>query len=879
MPFGRWWNRDARERQRAEEMRAHVDLYVEELMARGRTRPEAEREARLAFGNPRVKLEEIHQMTRMPIVDALARDLRYAVRVLRRSPAFTATAIVTLALVIGACTAVFSLADAILLRPLPYPDPARLAIVERTTAGPNGVFQATYHDGATWEAIRGGVPSLDAAVFATGGGGANLVVRDSAAFVRQHRVSAGYFRVLGIAPLHGRPFTEDEDRAGGPAVTMLSHDMWQRFFNGDPDIVGRTILLRGEPYAVVGVMPRQFVGVREADLWTPLRASTSGEGGGTNFQIVARLEPGASWEQASVQLAAVRDNAFRLLRPDQTVTRSLGVKPMRDEIVASTRQPIVILSWAVGCVLLIACVNLASLLIARGGSRTKEIATRMALGSGRAGVIRQLMVEALVIALAGGALGMLVGFLGLEWLKSLGDQMYEEWTRVTLDGRVLGLTFGLSLATSVLFGLIPAVQASRLDVNAALTESGSRGIAGGSRHWPRRLLVVTEVALGVALLVTTGLLVRTFVNLRALAPGFEPAGLVTASVSMQDARYGSAAAINRLFDDSLNRLRAMPGIEGAAVSLELPYERLLNKGFRFAGATQAPVANVAYVSPGFFETLRIPIRRGRAVVDSDAAGAPPVVVVNESFARVFSKDQDILGRRLSTGSVEREIVGVVGNVQQRPSFVVPELGQGPLVPTPIIFVPAAQTTDAEFRTAHTWFSPVWTVRSRSVGDASLALRRAIGAADPMLPLSGVRTMEDVMATSTSEWRLLTTLVGVLAAAAILLAAIGIHGLIAHSIAERRREFGIRIALGATAGQAAVRVVAGGVALSLAGAVLGGLLSVVSVGLVQSYLWGVEQRDPMTYVTVALFLLIVAAIASAIPSLRILRLDAAETLRN
>jgi ABC-type antimicrobial peptide transport system permease subunit len=267
------------------------------------------------------------------------------------------------------------------------------------------------------------------------------------------------------------------------------------------------------------------------------------------------------------------------------------------------------------------------------------------------------------------------------------------------------------------------------------------------------------------------------------------------------------------------------------------------------------------------------------VLDSDAAGAPPVVVVNESFARVFSKDQDILGRRLSTGSVEREVVGVAGNVQQRPSFFVPELGQGPLVAMPIIFVPAAQTTDAEFRTAHTWFSPVWTVRSRSAGDASLALRRAIGAADPMLPLSGVRTMEDVMATSTSEWRLLTTLVGVLAAAATLLAAIGIHGLIAHSIAERRREFGIRIALGATAGQAAVRVVAGGVALSLAGAVLGGLLSVVSVGLVQSYLWGVEQRDPMTYVTVALLLIAVATIASAIPSARILRLDAAETLRN
>src|SRR5262245_15779345 len=298
----------------------------------------------------------------MAVVAGIGRDLRYAVRVLRRTPAFTATSIVTLALVIGACTAVFSLADAILLRPLPYPDPAKLAFVERTTAGPSGVFPATFHDGATWEAVRDGVPSLDPAVLSLGGGGANLVVGESAAYVRQHRVSAGYFRVLGVAPIHGRAFSDDEDRAGGAAVTILSYDTWQRFFNGDTNIVGRPILLRGEPHTVVGVMPRNFAGIRAADLWTPLRASSTGEGGGTNFQIVVRLRPEAGWEQAATQLAGVRDSAFRLFRPDPTVTRTLGVKPAQDELVAATREPIVILSWAVGCVLLIACVNLAALL-------------------------------------------------------------------------------------------------------------------------------------------------------------------------------------------------------------------------------------------------------------------------------------------------------------------------------------------------------------------------------------------------------------------------------------------------------------------------------------------------------------------------------------
>ena len=875
----RWWSRASREHQRAEEMRAHLDLYIDEIVARGRPRAEAERDARLAFGNPRVKLEEIHQMTRLPIVDSLGRDLRYAVRVLRRAPAFTTTAIVTLALVIGACTAIFSLADAILLRPLPYPDPARLAVIERTSSGPNGVFAATYHDGATWETVRDRVAAVDAAVFATGGGGANLVVGESAAFVHQHRVSASYFRVLGVTPLHGRAFSDDEDRAGGPAVTVLSHEMWQRYFSGDQSIVGRSILLRGEPYTVVGVMPTGFVGTRAADLWTPLRAAPTGEGGGTNFQIVVRLRPGATWEQANVQLAAVRDEALRLLRPDPAVTRTLGVKPMQDELVADTRNSILILSWAVGCVLLIACVNLAALLLARGGGRTKEIATRMALGSGRAGVIEQLMVEAAVLALIGGGLGVLVGYVGLEGLKVLGNDRFEEWTRVTLDARVLTLTFGLSLLTSVLFGLIPAVQASRLDVNAALTESGSRGVAGGSRQWPRRMLVITEVALGVALLVTTGLLIRTFVNLRGLTPGFDPSGLVTASVSLQDVRYNTAGEINQLFDESLRRLRATPGIEGATVSLELPYERILNKGFRFAGDDKAPVTNVTYVSPGFFETMRIPIRRGRVVRETDVAASQPVVVVTESFVRVFSKDREALGRRLTTGGVEREIVGIVGNVQQRPSFFVPDLDQGPLMQMPIIFVPAAQTTDGEFRTAHIWFNPVWTVRARSEHDGSLALRRAISGADPHLPLSAVRSMKDVMASPTSEWRLLMTLVGVLAGAAILLAAIGIHGLIAHSIIQRRREFGIRLALGATAGQAVRRVALGGVALSIVGALIGGGLSVVSVGLVRSYLWGVEPHDPMTYAGVALFLLVVATIASVLPALRILRLDPAETLRN
>jgi predicted permease len=815
----------------------------------------------------------------MALAESVGRDLRHAVRVLKRAPAFAATAVVTLALVIGACTAVFSLADAILLRPLPYPEPERLALIEMTTRLAGETGQGTWVDGAMWEAVRDHVPALDAMVFATTGG-ANLSIGEAAAYVTQHRVSAGFFRVLGVPLLHGREFSADEDRQGGPALAVLSYDLWRRFFRSDPAIVGQSILLRGEPYVVTGVTAKTFRSLEDVDVWTPLRGSSGGEGGGTNFQVAARLKPGATWTQATNELAAVHDEAFRLLKNPPEAVRSLGVTPLQEALSGESRQPIVLLSWAVGAVLLIACVNLAALLLARGTARRREIATRMALGSGRRTVVRQLMTEAVLIAVVGGALGVLVGQLALQVLKVSGGQIYSEWEHVTLDGRVLAVTAGLSLLTSVLFGLVPALQASRLDVQAALTDAGSRGIAGGTRHWPRRLLVAGEVALGVVLLVCAGLLLRTFVSLKRLDPGFDPDRLVTASVSLQDARYTTASAINRLFDDSLRRLRAAPGIESASVSLELPYDRLLNMGFRFTdvGETQSTVTNVSYVTPDFLKTLRIPLKSGRDLSETDTAGSLTVVVVNEIFARIYSPDRPAVGRRLRVGSVEREIVGVVGDVRQRRSFSIQGVERGPIVSLPLIMIPAAQTADGLFRTAHTWFTPVWTVRSRSTAEGARAIAEAVSAADPRLPLSSERSMSEVMAGAMATQRLLMSLVGVLAAAAILLAAIGIQGLVAHSVAERRREFGIRIALGATPGQTVRGVALGGVALAAGGAIVGLLVSIPAVSLVESFLWNVRTHDPLTYVGVAVLLFVVATIASVIPALKILRLDPAKTLQ-
>ena len=878
--FWRPWRRAARERDREAEMQAHIELFIEELIDRGVEPGDAARQARLRFGNPRVKLEEVEEMNRIPVIETIWRDARYAIRILGRTPAFTFTALATLALVIGATTAVLSLADALLWRPLPFPDPDRLAWVGRleTRNGVPGFVPST--DGATVEAVRDGVPSLDIAVIGSGGG-VNLVLNGTPVFTSHGRVSEGFSRVLGVSPVRGRWFDAKEDQPGGTAVAVLSDHAWKKYFAGADDVVGRTLLLRGEPHQIIGVMPAGFSGLegRSVDLWVPLRPSASGEGGGDNFTTIARLKPGARWAEASAQLSAVREDAFRLLRPLENGTRDLAVQPLREALALRVREPIVLLSASVLTVLLIACVNLATLMLARADGRTQEIATRMALGGGRRAVVRQLMVEAIIIAGAGGLAGLLVAYFGLQGLQTLGGERFEQWGRASIDARVIAIAFGIAALTALAFGLAPALRASRLNMSRALT--GARGVAGRASAWPRRLLVVAEVALGVVLLVATGLLIRTFINIRTLDPGFNPSGLVTASVSLRDARYNDAASINRLFDQSLQRLTATRAIESAAVSLEVPYERMLNSGFRYSDEPDADsrITNVSYVTPAFVKTMGIPLKEGRDFTDLDRESAPAVAIVNEAFQRLYSRDRPVVGRRIRVGGAEREIVGVVGDVKVRPSFGGQGIDSGPLVSLPLVVIPAPQTSDAYFRLVHTWFTPVWTVRSRETGAATVALARAITDTDPLLPISATRSMAGVRDDAMVEQRLLMTLVGVLAGAALLLAAIGVHGVIAHTVAERRREFGIRIALGATGADAMRSVALGGVSLAAAGAVIGVVLSVPATSLVRSFLWRVETGDPLTYLGVTVALVTVATIASIIPALRLLRLNPAETLRN
>jgi predicted permease len=808
-------------------------------------------------------------------------DLKYGYRQLIKAPGFAITAILTLGLAIGANTAVFSLVDAVLLKSLPYPQPENLATLSRQFMRNGAVISdSTSHDGKTWEAIRDHAKTIEAAVVSGMSARVSLVVGNRAMPVAPQRVSAGYFKVLGVPPALGREFTREEDRTGGPGVAVLSDQLWRAAFGADPAVLGSRVLLKGEPHEVVGIMPPGFRTNSDADLWTPVRPNTNGEGGGTNYGIVARLKDGATWPEARAEMSAVADGQLTM-RPGGGGTFRHSLLTMQDSMAAEVRLPLLLLSAAVGLVLLVACVNLAGLLLARAGRRTREIATRLAVGGNRRAVIRQLLIESLVLALFGGLAGLILGVLALEGLKaSATDLLLTPWGQVALDARVLSVTLGLTALTAMLFGLVPAVQATRLDVQAALGEGGTRSVAGGAKGWPRRLLVVAEVALGVVLLVGAGLLTRTFIHLQSQSPGFDPRQVIAASASLEDARYEKHESVQQLFDRSVARLTALPGVASAAVSLGLPYERILNMGARIigpAGEQSDFISSTAtYVTPGYFETLRLPVLRGRSLQVSDTTTSNNVVTVNDAFARRYFKDRDAVGEYVRMGGQTRQIVGVVADVQQRGGFN----GFGPLDVLPSIYLPFAQFPPGGLRVIHGWFSPAWIVREAKPGAVSeQALRRAMLEIDSQLPLAAIRGVDEVRSAALARQRVLMTLVAALGGLALFLAAIGIHALIASGITERTRELGIRMALGATVRRTMIDAATPGIIMAVAGLVIGCGLAYGASGLIRNLLWGVREDDPITFAAVVGTLLVVALVASIAPALRIRRLDPVALLRS
>lgn len=818
----------------------------------------------------------------------LFQDVRYASRQLRKSPGFLVTAVLTLALGIGANTAIFSVVNALMLRPLPYPQPARLGALITHWSGPQGAEDDDSVNGDAYFLVRDRVPAVTAA--AEGGeSGVNLQAGSSVQYVQQLRVTSKYFDVLGIPPLMGRSFTRQEDRPNGPAVVVLSNRLWRNTFHSDPHIVGKAIRLKGAPFTVVGVLPRGAQsplneGVTQAvDLWTPLQPSTTGaEGGGTNYGVLLRLKSGSTWAQADAQLSRVQPDYLvheRARNPGAAF--HLEGMPLQQSQAESLRPAVFGLMVAVSFILLIACANLAGLALVRAGRRNGEMATRMALGANRFALVRQLWTENMVLALLGGAAGLGVAKGGLTLLQHLLPEGLLPTNNLALDSRVLLFTLAVSLATSVLFGMLPALELRRVDLRTAMAVGASRASSGSSNRRMRTLLIAGEIALTVVLVSASGLLIHSLIYLETLPPGFDANNVMTGKVSLDDARYHNAAAFQHLLTASLDAMRRIPGVENAAVGLSLPYERALNFGVKIADGKNAGKefeSDEFYVTSGYFDALRMHLLAGREFKDSDTAQSQPVAIVNEAFARKYLEQRNPVGRLLQSGVHPHDsmaVVGVVADIALMPGLT----RNVPLATEPTVYLPATQINSDFLNLAHIWFQPSWIVRTHGpVGGITGAMQQALATADPTLPFAGFYSMNALEQRALAMQRVEVMLLGVLAGLALLLSAIGVYGLIANLVVQRTREIGIRLALGSSIRQAMVEIGRSGVFATVLGLAVGLGGSMVALRALKSFVYGVGTYDSLTLMGTCFVLGVVAMAATFLPTRRIARIDPAKILR-
>lgn len=797
---------------------------------------------------------------------------KFASRQLRRSPGFTAAVMITLALAIGANTAIFSLVNSLILKSLPYPHPERMGTIYARVTGAHPSDSQIALDGERWELLRDNVPALIPAV--TGGwSGVNLRAGSRIDYVRDGLISAHYLDVLGIRPVIGRNFSEEEDRPGEPKVAILSFKLWQNVFAEDPNILGKSIDLKGEPFDVIGVLPQGAVTPLNADVYIDLQPSREGEGGGTNFDVVTRLRDGSSWQEADAQInrawATFAQNFEKRRAGSHIAYYSV---PLQKGETASLRPQVIGLMLAAGFILLIACANLAGLALVRVLRRTPEVATRLALGASPWQIQKQFWSENLLLAIIGGAVGIGVGFAALRGLLLLLPPNFLPVADVSLDLRVLAFTLVLSLLTSVLFGMLPALAVRKIDIRSSM---GGRGIAVGSRRM-RQALIAGEVAVTVVLLAGSGLLIRTLVHLETLPQGFSPKGVMIAKASLDDARYHDPAAFRKLLNESTAAMRRIPGVVDAAIGLSVPYERILNDGVTLSDgkdAGQTVGTDVVYATPGYFHTLQMPLLAGRAFNDADGPNSQQVAVVNRTFARKFYGGANPVGHYLNKNTL------IVGEVSDVPI----SSGLDPVAPLQgeeTMYIPAAQLTNpANLTLIHIFMQPDWIVRTAGpIQGLTAEMQRALSSADPDLPASGFYSMGDLLAQVLSMQRVEVALLGVMAGLALLLSAVGIFALVANMVTQRTREIGIRMALGSTVGQAMVNVGRSGFLAATAG-VLIGLASCAGVlQLMRSLLYGVGVFDAPTLLGTVLVLLAVALAATALPTLRIVRIDPATTLR-
>jgi predicted permease len=807
-------------------------------------------------------------------MDTLIKDTRFAVRWLLKRPAFTAVAVLTLALGIGVNTAIFSAVDSVLLRPLPLKDPERVVAIWEHSLGigiaRNEVAPANYFD------LRNQTQSFEG-VGAFGDESINLSGAGEPEHLEGQLVSANVFTLLGVQPALGRTFSPEEDQVGQHRVVVLSDALWQRRFNRDPAVINRNLMLNGESFTVVGVMPRGFFfPVRESELWIPwAMGPEQASGRGDHYlRVVARLKPGITAERAE---ADVQSLAARLSTMYPRTNEGLGfsVNSFHQDYVGDLRLPILVLFAAVGLVLLIACANVANLLLAQATTRRKEIAIRMALGAKRWAIARQLLIESLLLAIGGGLLGILGAIWGVEALSKLVPASLSKLEAASINGRVFLFTLLTVVLTAITFGAVPALHAARANPGATLNEVGRDAGGGVSGRYLRRLLVISEVALAVVLLVGAGLLVRSFQRLRQVDVGFKPDNLLTMRVVLPMPKYLKAEVRATFYDELLQRVNEVPGVESAGVITFLP---LSFSGMKFnfsvegqaaPGDMKLPFALFRVVSPDYFRTLRIPLQRGRFFDAHDASDSPPVIVVNRRLAEQYWPGEDPTGKRLKIGPVDSPnpwatVVGVVRDVRQSGLY-----GEQMFE----LYVPYAQDRRG--------FAAPRDLIVRTRGDAASvagAVRQAVWAVDKDQPVSDVRTMDQVFVATISRERFQALLIGLFAALALSLACAGLYGVISYAVAQRTHEIGIRMALGAQPVDVLSLVLRQGMALTLTGLVIGIAVGAVATRVLSDMLYGVTATDPVTFIGVPALLLLVAFFACYIPARRATRIDPLVALR-
>ncbi|HMF96467.1 MAG TPA: ABC transporter permease [Vicinamibacterales bacterium] len=820
-------------------------------------------------------------------MDALLNDLRYTLRTLLKAPAFTLAAVAAITLGIGANTAIFSVVNAVLLRPLSAPDPDRVVFFMNTSpqgSGPAASPAKFAHWSQQTAVIEQPAAFNTMLLNYSGAGGVEQL--------RGGRVSSQFFRLFGVPIVRGRAFSADEDRPSGDRVAVLSHGLWTRRFGADPAIVGRILTLGSEPYTVVGIVGPSFDvddwwAGPSPELWVPFQLDPNSSDQGNYFRSAARLKPGVTLQQAQARMQLAADE-FRAKYPTALgKTTSFGVERVQTILVRNVRTTLFVLAGAVGFVLLIACANVANLLLVRATGKRREIAIRAAIGAGRGRIVRQLITESFVLSLAGGTLGLVLGVVGIRALLTINTaglpRIGTDGGLVSVDWRVLTFATVVSLLTGLLFGLIPSLQAARTDLSSTLKESAGRSGTGFRQNRMRAILVVAEVALALVLLVGSALLIRTSLALRAVDPGFDAAHVLTMRMSVSSPQFMKADAVERLVRAGVERLRSVPGVEAASATCCVPLEGGYGLPFIIAGRPlkDAPShggGGWLTVSPGYFEVFRIAMKRGRSFSERDDAQGAPVVIVNEAFVRQYLKDDDPLRERLVIGKSfmrefaseqPRQIIGVASDVRD---------GGLNNDPQPTMYVPQAQIPDSA-NALNVRLTPIaWVVRTRAAPyTVSAAVQDQLRQISN-LPVSDVRSMEDVVSRSISRQRFNMLLMTVFGAAALLLAAIGIYGLMAYAVEQRTQEIGIRLALGADSTDVRRMVIGQGMRLAGAGVVVGLAVALGLARLIASLLYGVTARDPMVFAGAPIVLSLVSLVGVWLPAIRAVNIDPVIALR-